>query len=181
MLSKHMIIKLHENSEIISVEESEHPCALCFQMNRATPRMRHFAKRLIDFEARENKLSATKTPPVFDVCEKLRPQLAALMGNGGFQALLARALLLASAEVLWLRAIHVKADGTLEGVEEQRGRLAPAVYLEGRVVLVARLLGLLAAFIGEKLTLRLVREVWPQVPVEELNFGKGEEEYEKNP
>jgi hypothetical protein len=29
----------------------------------------------------------------------------------------------------------------------------------------------MAAFIGEILTLRLVREVWPKVPLNDLDFG----------
>jgi hypothetical protein len=35
------------------------------------------------------------------------------------------------------------------------------------------LLGLLVAFIGEDLTLRLVREVWPKLSLNNLDFGKG--------
>jgi hypothetical protein len=139
-------------------------------MNRATPHLRHFAKRLIVFEARGNKSPATKTPATFDVCEKLRPQLAPLMGNGGFRALLSRALTLASTEVPWLRAVHVKVDGSFEGVEEQRAILTPAEFLEGRVVLLAQVLGLLGAFIGESLAFRLVREVWPKVPLDGLDL-----------
>jgi hypothetical protein len=46
------------------------------------------------------------------------------------------------------------------------------------VVLLAQLLGLLVAFIGENLTLRLMREVWPKVPLNELDFAS-EGKYEK--
>ena len=51
----------------------------------------------------------------------------------------------------------------------------PDELFEGGVVLLAQLLGLLVAFIGETLTLRLVREVWPEVPLDDLDFGKGEQ------
>ena len=61
-------------------------------MSRATPPMRNIAKRLISDEARENKSAATKNPAEFSACEKLRPNLVALMGNGGFRALISRAL-----------------------------------------------------------------------------------------
>ena len=136
--------------------------------------MRDFAKRLIAYETGGNKSSGTKTPAAFHVCEKLRPHLATLMGNAGFRALLSRALALASAEVPWLRAVHVKADGSLEGLEELHAQLDPEEFAEGRVVLLAQLLGLLVAFIGEDLTLRLVREVWPKLPLNDLDFGKGD-------
>jgi hypothetical protein len=135
--------------------------------------MRTSAKRLIAYETSGNKTSGTKTPAAFDVCEKLRPHLATLMGNGGFRALLSRSLVLANEEVRWLRAVHVKADGSLEGLEELETQVDQAQLVEGGVVLLAQLLGLLEAFIGENLTFRLVREVWPKVPLNDVVFGNG--------
>jgi hypothetical protein len=142
-------------------------------MSHATPQMRHFAKRLIVYETNGNKSPKTHQPVAFPVPEKLRPHLAPLMGNGGFQALLSRAHTLASVEVPWLRAVQVKTDGTLVGWEELHAKLKPADHFEGRVVVLAQLLGLLVSFIGENLTLRLVREVWPMVPLDDLDFGNG--------
>jgi hypothetical protein len=84
----------------------------------------------------------------------LRPHLVTLMGNGGFEALLPRALALAKTEVPWLRPVHVNADGALEGLEKIPAEVGADKFLEGRVVLLAQLLGLLVAFIGENLTLR---------------------------
>jgi hypothetical protein len=129
-------------------------------MDRPTPKMRSIAEALVALESR-NKSTATKPPAVFDVIERLRPHLANLMGNSGFQALLSRALALASGEVAWLGAVHVKAGGALEGVEELHSQLDPAKFLEGRIVLLAELLGLLEAFIGPNLTASLVGEIWP--------------------
>src|SRR5450759_1221283 len=136
-------------------------------MSRATPKMRDFAERLIAYETRENKSSETKTSGPFLVGEKLRPQLATLMGNVGFRALLSRALALANAEAPWLRAVHVNTDGSFQGLDE----LGPDEIFEGRVVLLAQLLGLLVAFIGELLTLRLVRDVWPKLSLNEVDLG----------
>jgi len=104
---------------------------------------------------------------------KLRPHLATLMGNGGFQALLSRALVLTNGEISWLRDIQVNADGTLEGLEAIHGRLDPAQFLEGRVVLLAHLLGLLVAFIGPDLTARIVGDIWPKTPLNGVDFGTG--------
>ena len=132
--------------------------------------MRDFAERLIDCEGRLNKSSETTTPVAFHVGEKLRPHLASLMGSVGFRALLSRALVLANTEIIWLRAVQVKADGSLEGLEELHANLDPQEFFEGTVVLVAQLLGLLVAFIGENLTLRMVREVWPKLALNDLNF-----------
>jgi hypothetical protein len=141
-------------------------------MSRATPKMRDFAERLIAYEAKENKSAETRTPAACLVGEKLRPQLAALMGNVGFHALLSRALALANAEVPWLRAVHAKADGSFEGLDKLE--LDPQEIFEGCVVLLAQLLGLLVAFIGEHLTLRLVREVWSKLSLNNLDFSEGD-------
>jgi hypothetical protein len=141
--------------------------------------MRDLAERLIAYEARENKSSKTKTRAAFLVDDKLRPQLATLMGNVGFCALLSRALALANAEVPWLRAVHVKADGSFEGLDELGAQVDPAESFEGRVVLLAQLLGLLTAFIGEDLTLRLGREVWPKLSLDAWDFGEEKNEKSK--
>lgn len=103
------------------------------------------------------------------VCEKLRAPLSMLMGTGGFRALLARALAVAAGKVGWLKAVHVKPDGTLEGFTELQAKVAPKEFAEGGVILVGQLIGLLVAFIGEELTLRMLRDVWPKVPLQDLN------------
>jgi hypothetical protein len=136
--------------------------------------MRNFASCLITLETKAGNLSKTGATPAFPVPEKLRPALSMLVGNEGFRTLLARSLTLATLEIPWLRAVKVNADGSLEGWEELHARLGPEKFLEGREVLLAQLLGLLVAFIGEKLTVRLVSEVWPKLSLSGLNFNEGE-------
>lgn len=97
---------------------------------------------------------------MFGVCEKLRQPLSMLAGVAGFRSLLSRALALAGDEVRWLKAVHVKADGSLEGLDE--AQLSDAEIAAGEAVLVARLIGLLVTFIGEALTVHLVQEAWPE-------------------
>src|SRR5450759_2175334 len=143
-------------------------------MSRATLKTRDFAERLIAYETRENNSSETKTSAACLVGEKLRPHLATLMGTVGFRALLSRALALANAEVQWLRAVHVNADGSFEGLDKLGAQIDPDEIFERCVVLLAQLLGLLVAFIGEDLPLRLVREVWPKLSLNNLDFGKGD-------
>ncbi len=143
-------------------------------MSRATPQLRDLSECLITHEARGNKSPESKTPAAFPVGEKLRPHLSTLMGNIGFHALLSRALVLAHAEVPWLRAVQVNADGSLAELDEPGLQIDPKEIFEGKVVLLAQLLGLLVVFIGESLTLRLVRETWPKLPLRDLDFGKGD-------
>jgi hypothetical protein len=135
--------------------------------------MRDLAGRLIALEATDSKSPRTALPTAFVACEKLRPVLATLLGNLGFNALLSRALALATTEVQWLGALHVDADGALEGLAAPQATVSPAENARGGVVLLAQLLGLLATFIGDDLTLRLVREVWPKLDVDAGVFVKG--------
>jgi hypothetical protein len=135
--------------------------------------MRRIAQRLIRYEAHGKDSSVTADTATFQAADRLRPQLAMLMGNGGFHALLARALALASAEVSWLREVRVKADGTLEGLATLHAGLKPAEFREGRMVLLAHLLGLLVALIGPALTSRLVGEIWPQLAAESVDISNG--------
>jgi len=125
--------------------------------------MRNYAQRLIAYEAQQNQSSEKDHPEAFGVCEKLRGPLASLSGLNGFRSLLSRALALAGDEVRWLRAVHIKADGSLECPAEM-SELDQKEISDGENALVTQLLGLLVTFIGEPLTLSLVREVWPDVP-----------------
>jgi len=137
-------------------------------MTRASPTFREFAGRLLAWEQKAGKRLSSNSPSSVSVQEKLRLHLVAVMGTGGFRALLTRALTLAGAEMTVLRELQVNADGTLEGMEQLEQQLGPAEMNECREVLLAHLLGLLITFIGENLTCRLVGEIWPKLPVQPL-------------
>src|SRR5450755_4784179 len=100
-------------------------------MNRATPQMRIFARRLMTHEMGENESPATETPAGFIVCEKLRLHLATFIGNTGFRTLLSRSLALSAKEVPWLRTVRVNADGPLEGLAELETQLDRDECFEG--------------------------------------------------
>jgi hypothetical protein len=136
-------------------------------MNRATPEILDLSQRLIAFEARSAKSSKSSVPAAFPVCEKLRPHLATLTGRGGFHALLSRALAMARGEVDWLSTVGLTEEGALSVSDEGVTKVDAKALAEGSMVLVAQLLGLLVAFIGEKLALRIVREIWPKLPLDD--------------
>lgn len=126
--------------------------------------MRAFATRLIAHATHDNESSVVKARTALRVCEQMRPHLAMLMGTDGFKALLARALTLAAPQASWLRTVHLRQDGSLHEFADIETRLDPEDVIEGGGILIAHLLGLLVAFVGEKLTLRIVRQAWPQLP-----------------
>ncbi len=140
-------------------------------MNEPSPPIRNYAQHLIAYEAQQNQSSRADHPAAFSVCEKLREPLASLSGLNGFRSLLFRALSLAGDEVRWLRAVHIKPDGSLECPAEM-SELDQRQISDGENALVAQLLGLLVTFIGEPLTLSLAREVWPAVPFNETTSNK---------
>ena len=128
-------------------------------MRSASPRLRRLAGRLLALEKPPGKSRDATGSAAFRVCERLRQALSIFAGAAGFRSLLSRALVLAGDEVRWLKAVHVKADGSLEGLDELQ--LSDADAAEGELVLVAELIGLLTTFIGEGLTLRLLHQAWP--------------------
>ena len=96
------------------------------------------------------------------------------MGSTGVLALLTRSLALAKAEVPYLSAAHFASDGRLEGLSEIQAQMGAEEFADGGAILLAHLLGLLVAFIGEKLTLRMVQDAWPKLSLNDLDFGNGE-------
>jgi hypothetical protein len=131
-------------------------------MDAPSPSMRELARQLLA----ANRNATSSDPRVHEavaLCETLRIVLTKFAGADGYAALLKRALALARAEVPALKNVTLGANCDLEGFEEsvvgeQRGETA--------VALVAHLLTLLVAFIGEPLTVRLVREAWPDASLD---------------
>jgi len=111
-------------------------------------------------------------PAAFHALQRLRPRLATLMGNAGLRGLLSRSLALSGEEIHWLRAVHVKSDGSLTGLQQLHVEVPPEQFLEGAVELLVHLLRLLVVFMGESLTLRLMSETWPSLS--NLDLGKGD-------
>ncbi len=122
-------------------------------------------------ETAGTRRNSTPVPGPFQVFEDLHAHLATVMGNEGYRALLSRALALAAKEVPAMRAVHMTAAGTLEGWEQTKSPTHPDEWTEGGIALLAQLLGLLAAFIGGGLTLRVTSEVWPGFSFTDSDFN----------
>ena len=127
--------------------------------------MRELSRRLL---AASQSAAGSHVHEAAVVSEKLRIPLTRFAGAEGFASLLRRALALASAEVPTLQSIKVGAEGRLEGFEQLAADPGGAsAGSEAAVAITAHLLGLLGTFIGEPLTLRLVREAWPDTSLDE--------------
>ncbi|MEX2171722.1 MAG: hypothetical protein WD851_20555 [Pirellulales bacterium] len=128
--------------------------------------MRVLARRLLALEAARQSATDARVHEAVEVCEKLRVSLTRFAGADGFNALLRRALALARAEIPGVHNIQVKAEGCLDGLEEFVAE-SGSVGVDAAVAITAHLLGLLVTLIGEPLTLRLVREAWPDASLDQ--------------
>lgn len=139
-------------------------------MNTIPHSIRHLATRLIVVEAAREP-SDGLVGAAARACDKLRLPLAKLAGVAGFRSLMSRTLALATAEMPCLALVQVRADGTLEGFEAVVRKQDAVLEVDVGVVVVAQLLGLLVTFIGEPLTLRLVRDAWPESSLDVTDRG----------
>lgn len=130
-------------------------------MNTPSPSTRSLARRLLAVEAAIPPATNERVQhAAIRVCEKLRISLTRFAGADGFTSLLRRTLSLARAEVPLLNRITVDPDCSMEGLEALAAEDTDG-GVEAATSLTAHLLELLVTFIGEPLTLRLVREAWP--------------------
>ncbi len=128
------------------------------------PNTREIAERLLVFESGKQSSSGANALPAVHVCKKLDRPLSKLVGEMGSRALLARALTLAKREAEVLSPVKVTDDGALEG---WNGQAESASSL-----LVSHWLGLVVTFLGAALTLRLLRDVWPDRTISDVRFGE---------
>lgn len=144
-------------------------------MSTASPEIQDLARRLLAFEAAHHNSSEAGVDVAARVIEELRLRLVRLAGVDGFRSLLSRALALTKADVPSLEMVHVNADGSLEGFDEiEQTEEAGAAVGEAGMALVAHLLELLVTFIGAPLTLRLVRDKWPDASMGGADLGAEE-------
>jgi hypothetical protein len=141
----------------------------------AAPKMRDLARRLLTYEAGAAKTSEPIESPTLRVYEKLRQSLGEFVGVAGFQSLASRALTLARPEAPSLSVARVTPDGYLQGLGEIETQIDNDNNQDGdgRIILIARLLGLLRIFLGEALTLSLLRNAWPGEVFDDHNAEKG--------
>lgn len=129
-------------------------------MNRHMPssRILELAAALVACELSAAVHLGTDTPTVFRVVEKLAEALRKLAGAAGLRSLILRSLALAKERMPGLDILGVGSNGSLEGVP---GLQCEGQEEEGGMIVLTQLLGLLVIFIGEDVTISLLRGLWP--------------------
>lgn len=147
-------------------------------MDEVSPAAWALARRLLLYEAGGREAPEAATAAAGRAHERLRGRLAGVIGAIGFATLFARAQRLAQAE---FPALARLAFGDGAG-EPPGGRARPAAdeadaatVAAGLTALFATFIGLLGAFIGEELALRLIRDAWPEVADDAFGVVRAEE------
>lgn len=133
----------------------------------------HLARFLVAQEDEKAHGDEAAMIPALHAVEKLRVPLSKLSGVEGYRSLLSRALTLAKARAASLGALEAGLDGSLlvsnTAPSEMNGDDSAGGTEDG-VILLSEMLGLLISFIGEALTLQLLRAVWPDATPEHMNI-----------
>ena len=143
-------------------------------MTTVFPAIENLARRILAVEAARAKAADTQVDAAVRACEKLQEPLSRFTGPAGFLSLLSRALVLAKAEVPALKVVQVSPDGSLAGFDQIQHDQDAGTLEQGRVALVAHLLGLLATFVGESLTRRLACDAWPDASLDSTDLKQEE-------
>jgi hypothetical protein len=147
-----------------------------------SPATRDLAHSLLSLEAAVDKTSEPVESATLRVYEKLRQNLCALAGVAAFQSIAFRALMQAKSEAPGLWAAQVEADGELQGLGEfdpQPDAFEPQLGSgkeqtgDGGAILIDHILALLLIFLGEAVTINLLRNAWPGAPFDDRNAGNG--------
>ncbi len=117
------------------------------------PATRELVQRLLTYEA---VAQAPDAETVYRVCDTLRRRLTTLNGAASFRSLLGGAMALTKQECPVLGAFEVKADGSLDGLSEDTAGLG--------TVVIAHLVGLRLHSSANSITLRVLHDVWTDLP-----------------
>jgi hypothetical protein len=104
------------------------------------------------------------------VLRRLSPGVTALVTTAGYRALLARALHVTRAQFPFFEGVQLSTgDAFIEGPQVALGEPNDI----GLAEFVGNLIALLATFIGDDLTNKLIRRAWPDAPLERTGPGSG--------
>jgi hypothetical protein len=127
-------------------------------------RLRTF-RRMMAREAGSGATAPAIAVAARSACEQFARQMAPLIGDAGVSAICARGLHLAQRNVPGLAPIPIDASEQSQDpvalLQRSLEQQEPAAATEAAAAVLVTITELLASFIGESLTTRLLREAWP--------------------
>lgn len=107
---------------------------------------------------------------VENACRKLSRQVAILVTANGARSLIERALVLAQSEFPILAPVQAgpSIDDCLSGLSDAVSGAEVLQIRDGFAALLGNVVGLIDTFIGDDLTLRMVRQEWPDASPDEF-------------
>ena len=136
------------------------------KMTPPTPSHRALARWLVTTEIEAEAEGALAAPEAAErVFGKLSQRLARLITDVGADALVARAVHLSLAAFPFLGGAQIRRsdDSLIISLRKTADRTESSQVAEGFEAVLATLVALLVSFIGEDLTARILREVWPEL------------------
>ena len=140
------------------------------QMTTAIPSHHALARWLVTTELGDSEEGLLAPVAAERVFQKLSHRLARLITPVGCEALLARAVHLSRAEFPFVDGAQTtrKVYSLTQRLRDSAANVGPGQAREGFVAVLGTLIGLLVSFIGEDLTSRVLRDVWPELPMVQL-------------
>lgn len=124
-------------------------------MNQKYESMRQLAQAMFDSVAGEKSVPQKGGGASAHVWKRMQLALTRFAGADGFTALFRRALSLASIDGPPLEGVKIGPDGLISGID--------SISDAQSVALATCLLEMLVTLIGERLTLHLVSDAWPEL------------------
>jgi len=120
-------------------------------------------RRILTRDAGPNAGASAVAAAARRACERLTYSLTPLIGPGGVTAICARSLHLASEKFAGLSQVHAsdQPDEPFARLHRFLAQQEPAAATEAAVDVLATAGDLLALFIGESLTIRVLSQAWP--------------------
>ena len=119
-------------------------------------------QRLLAREAGTDADAPTIAAAARRLCERFAKQLSPLIGDAGVAAICARSLHLTQQQFPSVAPLRSSEDDApFARVQASIERQEPVVATKAAVAVLTTAAELLASFIGESLTTRLLREAWP--------------------
>jgi histone H3/H4 len=134
-----------------------------FQKMTSDNMRRRVFRRLLAREAGTDADARAIAAAARRLCERFAQQVTPLIGDAGVAAICARSLHLTQQQFPSLAPLHLSdhGDAPFTRVQLALEQQQPAVACAAAVAVLTTVGDVLASFIGERLTTRLLREAWP--------------------